>query len=194
MRLAQTLVQLVEEPTRTGTRLWLVVPSPSWPAQLFPQDHRLPSRFNARLCGPAVATCFQSSPGTERTGRACSRAVVPSPNWPWSGGGVEGEAGAQHCTQHPGIKRGGSSNVPSPTRYCGARVRCGWVTRVSEHDDYGRNPVGVADVFGGVTQGSSFLATPGWRTQSLWDCRPGHLQPTYLASPGVRFFDLWWAL
>lgn len=26
-----------------------------------------------------------------------------------------------------------------------------------------------------ITQGSSFLATPGWMTQSLWDCRKASL-------------------
>src|SRR5438093_10680357 len=34
---------------------------------------------------------------------------------------------------------------------------------------HGRNPVGVVVGRGMVTQGSSFLATLGWRTQSLWD-------------------------
>src|SRR6266568_672727 len=34
-----------------------------------------------------------------------------------------------------------------------------------------RNPVGVGDVLRARTQGSSFLATLGWRTQSLWDWR-----------------------
>src|SRR5437879_986064 len=33
----------------------------------------------------------------------------------------------------------------------------------------GHNPVGVVDFFLACTQGSSFLATLGWRTQSLWD-------------------------
>src|SRR5437879_4558043 len=32
-----------------------------------------------------------------------------------------------------------------------------------------RNPVGVGDFSLAVTQGSSFLAALGWRTQSLWD-------------------------
>jgi len=35
----------------------------------------------------------------------------------------------------------------------------------------GHNPVGVADRFLAVSQGSSCLATPGWRIQSLWDWR-----------------------
>ena len=33
-----------------------------------------------------------------------------------------------------------------------------------------RNPVGVGSDLFSFTQGSSFLATLGWRTQSLWDC------------------------
>ena len=36
--------------------------------------------------------------------------------------------------------------------------------------DVCHNPVGVGDNLIPFTQGSSFLATPGWRTQSLWDC------------------------
>jgi len=32
------------------------------------------------------------------------------------------------------------------------------------------NPVGVEIHFVSLTQGSSCLATLGWRTQSLWDC------------------------
>jgi len=38
-------------------------------------------------------------------------------------------------------------------------------------DEIGHNPVGVATHFDTDTQGSSCLATLGWRTQSLWDCR-----------------------
>src|SRR5438034_11702579 len=37
---------------------------------------------------------------------------------------------------------------------------------------FGHNPVGVGFHLRTVTQGSSFLATLGWRTQSLWDCSP----------------------
>jgi hypothetical protein len=32
------------------------------------------------------------------------------------------------------------------------------------------NPVGVGSNLFSFSQGSSFLATLGWRTQSLWDC------------------------
>jgi hypothetical protein len=35
----------------------------------------------------------------------------------------------------------------------------------------GHNPLGVGKYFNILTQGSSFLATMGWRTQSLWDCQ-----------------------
>ena len=34
----------------------------------------------------------------------------------------------------------------------------------------GHNPVGVDGFYSTLTQGSSSLATLGWRTQSLWDC------------------------
>ena len=37
--------------------------------------------------------------------------------------------------------------------------------------EVGLNPVGVEIHFDAVSQGSSFLATLGWKTQSLWDCR-----------------------
>jgi hypothetical protein len=36
--------------------------------------------------------------------------------------------------------------------------------------DVCHNPVGVGSDLFSFSQGSSFLATPGWRTQSLWDC------------------------
>ena len=51
-------VQLVDVPTRMGARLLLVVPLPSWPAQLLPQDQSVPSRLRARLWMPVVATLF----------------------------------------------------------------------------------------------------------------------------------------
>src|SRR6266511_2244118 len=35
---------------------------------------------------------------------------------------------------------------------------------------FGHNRVAVGFHLGTHTQGSSFLATLGWRTQSLWDC------------------------
>src|SRR5215472_1172968 len=76
--LAQTFTQFVDEPTCTGTRLLLVEPFPSTPAQLFPQAHKVPFVFNARQCKP-VATCFQSLPGTERSGVERGL-VVPSPS------------------------------------------------------------------------------------------------------------------
>jgi hypothetical protein len=41
--------------------------------------------------------------------------------------------------------------------------------------DVCHNPVGVGSNLFSFSQGSSFLATLGWRTQSLWDC-PNHLK------------------
>ena len=35
--------------------------------------------------------------------------------------------------------------------------------------DHCRNPVGVGDFYSTPTQGSSFLATLGFETESLWD-------------------------
>ncbi|NOS70996.1 MAG: hypothetical protein HOP33_13825 [Verrucomicrobia bacterium] len=35
------------------------------------------------------------------------------------------------------------------------------------------NPVGVENILGSVTQGSSFLATQGCVTESRWDCEAG---------------------
>src|SRR5437660_8941035 len=75
--LAQILTQLVEEPTCTGTVLLLVEPVPRTPAQLLPQAHRVPFFFKARQCKP-VATCFQSLPGTERTGVERGLLVLPT--------------------------------------------------------------------------------------------------------------------
>src|SRR5208337_967176 len=76
--LAQALTQFVEVPTCTGTALLLLTPMPSAPDQLLPHAHKLPSFLNARPCKPA-AICFQSLPGTERTG--VGRVTrVPSPN------------------------------------------------------------------------------------------------------------------
>jgi hypothetical protein len=38
----------------------------------------------------------------------------------------------------------------------------------------GRNPVGVENILTSYSQGSSFLATLGWRTESLWDSEHAH--------------------
>ena len=37
----------------------------------------------------------------------------------------------------------------------------------------GHNPVGVENIFGSVTQGSSFLATLGFAPESRWDSKAG---------------------
>src|SRR5438477_652621 len=37
-------------PTSTGVAASFVVPTPNWPRKLFPQDHSVPSDFNAMLC------------------------------------------------------------------------------------------------------------------------------------------------
>ena len=46
-----------------------------------------------------------------------------------------------------------------------AAIPSSFVTR-----DVCHNPVGVGSNLFSFSQGSSFLATLGWRTQSLWDC------------------------
>ena len=48
------------------------------------------------------------------------------------------------------------------------------------------NPVGV-EIIRTVTQGSSFLATLGYETQSLWDCRNWRTQVRFMLK-GVRIF------
>jgi len=57
-----------------------------------------------------------------------------------------------------------------------ARNELPWVRRHEDFNPNGvafapqsRNPVGVERNFDPLTQGSSFLATLGWQTQSLWD-------------------------
>jgi hypothetical protein len=52
-------------------------------------------------------------------------------------------------------------NVSQPQRGCGDFVATG------------HNPVGVENLFRSSTQGSSFLATLGWKMQSRWDCTSG---------------------
>jgi len=54
----------------------------------------------------------------------------------------------------------------------------GWADR--------HNPVGVGGAFGAVTQGSSCLATPGWRAQSLWDRRRRRWQVGICGLSGER--------
>ena len=44
----------------------------------------------------------------------------------------------------------------------------------------GRNRVAVGNILRTVTQGSSFLATLGWRTQSRWDWPTPHALPRWL--------------
>ena len=82
---------------------------------------------------------------------------IPTGFWP-KAQGCEERATLGHLAE----------NVPTPT---GLRHR---FERDGRH-----NPVGVEGNFDIVTQGSSCLATLGWRTQSRWDCR--NAQPYSLA-------------
>jgi hypothetical protein len=50
--------------TCTGERLLTVVPSPSWPAELSPQQRTVPSVINAHVCRPPAAICGRVSPST----------------------------------------------------------------------------------------------------------------------------------
>src|SRR5207249_1134607 len=67
--------------TATGVVLLMVVPSPNWPAVLFPQALTVPSASNTRLWVlPAAMATTPLSPLTV-SGVALFM-VVPSPNWP----------------------------------------------------------------------------------------------------------------
>src|SRR5690242_18309572 len=68
--------------TCTGTRRWVVVPSPSWPSPLPPQAHTVPPwrRANEWLLPAATAVMFVSSSACVGLRRWV---VVPSPSCPW---------------------------------------------------------------------------------------------------------------
>src|SRR5205823_835279 len=70
-------------PTCTGLARLIVVPSPSWPAQLPPQPQMVPSLFSARVCQPPAAMAVTPVRPVTCTG-VVRLVVVPSPSWPWS--------------------------------------------------------------------------------------------------------------
>jgi hypothetical protein len=51
----------------------------------------------------------------------------------------------------------------------------------------GRNPVGVENIWDGLSQGSSFLATLGFVTESLWDFLSGRRNVWLMIGPKERF-------
>ena len=82
--------------TRTGTSRLVVVPSPSWPAKLLPQQATDPSVLRAQEWLPPAATCFTPTrlpprPSTTVLG-AATFSVVLLPTWPFV-------SRPQHCTE-----------------------------------------------------------------------------------------------
>jgi len=53
---APTLAQVVASPTWVGVFRLVVVPSPSWPLELLPQHHRVPSVRTVQVCPNPAAT------------------------------------------------------------------------------------------------------------------------------------------
>src|ERR1700693_5979834 len=69
--------------TATGVVLPVVVPLPSWPELLSPQDKTWPVEVNARLCAspPEMAVTVVPEGRLTPTG-VSALPVVPSPSWP----------------------------------------------------------------------------------------------------------------
>src|SRR5262249_47477072 len=77
------------KPVCTGVQASFVVPSPSWPNEFHPQDHTVPSPFNATLCISQPMTAFTefrypTFPGPCTSTGTPSRAgfVSPMPSLP----------------------------------------------------------------------------------------------------------------
>ena len=69
--------------TYTGVSLWVVVPSPSWPFQLAPQQRALPLDRVAQVWElPAEMEMAVDIPETYTD--VFLSVVVPSPSWPFS--------------------------------------------------------------------------------------------------------------
>ena len=92
------------------------------------------------------------------------------------------ERAAQNSRRHfvlPFQGASAESQRDSGTKPRVARNELPWETAVTDHNPNGvaahprelaATPLGLK-TFRFVTQGSSFLATLGWRTQSRWDCK-----------------------
>ena len=74
-------VQSVSVPTWTGVWCGAVVPSPSWPEELSPHAHSVPSDLTASVYVPPAATAAQSVSVPTCTGDS-RVVVVPSPTCP----------------------------------------------------------------------------------------------------------------
>src|ERR1019366_1823895 len=60
----------------------VVVPSPSWPLELYPQHHRVPLVLTAQVSAKATVTEAQSLAWVLSCTGTALPVVVPSPNWP----------------------------------------------------------------------------------------------------------------
>src|SRR3954453_7264647 len=80
LRPAAMSTTFVRPVTRLDHSRLVVVPSPSAPVLLSPQDHTVPLGLSARVCSSA-ATIFRALPPGTKTGE-CRSSLVPSPNVP----------------------------------------------------------------------------------------------------------------
>ena len=65
-----------------ATRCWLV-PSPSWPAQLDPQQYAVPPATRPQVCAAPATSAVKVRPPLTATG-AVRLVLLPSPSWPYS--------------------------------------------------------------------------------------------------------------
>ena len=71
-----------------ATRCWLV-PSPSWPAQLDPQQYAVPPATRPQVCAAPATSAVKVRPPLTATGAvrlaelSPSTPLVPSPSWPY---------------------------------------------------------------------------------------------------------------
>src|SRR5439155_1679301 len=67
--------------TRTGVSRLIVVPSPSWPALLSPQQEAAPAAVTPQVCESPARTAANVTPPDTSAG-VNRKSVVPSPSWP----------------------------------------------------------------------------------------------------------------
>src|SRR5207249_1684907 len=69
--------------TRTGVNRSVVVPSPSWPSTLRPQQKAVPAAVTPQVWTAPAVTAAQPPPARASTRTGLDRLVVaPSPSWP----------------------------------------------------------------------------------------------------------------
>src|SRR2546425_446730 len=69
--------------TRTGVNRPVVVPSPSWPLPLAPQQYAAPAAVTPQVWAAPAVTAAKLTPAGACTSTGLDRSVVvPSPSWP----------------------------------------------------------------------------------------------------------------